>query len=224
MLRLKYGSFIHDAGECIVRRSISPRYSQSRQIVGFVERWDIEGEIIDAAYATQGLDLSLIDAADAVLMSLPSSTSIQGTRTTKPSIPDGSGAEWATGLKYALTVEAEYETATDATLVVFQESVSTSGGGPVHVWRRPLNSPPIKQTASNFSPYQLVQSGFAVARGLYPSAPSPLFPADLWVGPEIRRTSPEHRSGQNQLLDYRIDWTYRMQAVNPFIANPSSPV
>lgn len=237
MLRLQYGGYTHDAGECAVQRKVQPTFSRSRQIVGFVERWDISGQIIDAggptaiatklaaidaAYAIQGQNLSLIDSASNVILSLPSSTSISGTHVIKPSLPDGAGAEWASGLKYQLTVEAEYATATASTIIVLQETMAASGGGPVYAWRRPIGQVPIRQQVSNYSPYQLVQSGYAIARGLFPTAPAPLFPGALWQGPQIRRTGPELQTGQNAPLNYRTEWNYIMQSTGPLASTPAT--
>lgn len=233
---LKYGSYSHPSGECSFTRTVSPKLSEAQQVISEVVRWDIRGEIIadgvasivdrvaeiDAAYAIQGQDLSLLDdSGNLVVVLLRSATSVNGVRSTRPNLPQGEGAEWATGLKFSASFEAEYTSSLQSGLVSFQETLSFSGGGPVYVWRRPLNAPPIKQTVSPYSPYRLTQSGRAVGRYTYPSPPGPLFAADLWEGPSPRYTGPNLTGGQ--LLNYTTEWNYVMESVSPLQGLPTLP-
>lgn len=235
MTRLRYGNYLHDAGECEVRRTISPRLADTQAVVGYTERWDIAGEIIastpeaiaaqlaemDAAYALQNQTLTLETDAGFVLMRLSPVGSVVGVRVAPASLPDGTGAEWATGLKYTLIAEAEYTGNSEAAIVAFQETLQFSGGGPLYVWRQPLEGNPIKQRVAQRTPYVLVQSGSSTGRYGYLTAPGPLFPEHLWHGPAFTLIGPVTRGGQ--LLDYTTNWTYTMQSVSPFQGQPTLP-
>jgi hypothetical protein len=230
---LQYGNYTHPASECEVTRTISPRYADSQVKIAEVERWDVRGVIIangpvaiaarlneiDNAYSVQGGDLKLLDDNGNILMQLRSVTSVFGVRSQRPNLPKGDGSEWATGLEFTASFEAEYTTGLQSGLVSFQETLAFSGGGPVHVWRRPLNGLPIKQTVAPASPYRLEQSGRAVGRYTYPTPPSPLFPEHLWEGPRIRYSGPEV-NGQN----YTVEWSYVMESVSPLAGLPTLPV
>lgn len=237
MCILVYGSYQHPAQEVSLSISQSEVTAESGQAVGYVERWDVQGEVISDdpatmaariaglrnAYAVQNLDAAFYanDGAT-VLHQLRAINTVSGVRVIPPSFPyqENQGL-YATAVRYALTITAEFATALQAGLTAWQETLAFSGGGPRYVWRQPLNGRSIKQQVATDTPYRLTQSGRAVGRYSYPVPPGPLYPEHLMEAPATTPTGPDFKNGQ--FLNYSVTWNYVMESVSPFEGQPTLP-
>lgn len=237
MCILVYGSYVHDLGEVELSISQSEVTGESGQATGYIERWDVQGEIITddhsvmasriaalrAAYSVQGLD-AVFYAPDGVtvLHRLRSLDTVAGTKVIPPSFPyEQNRGLYATGIKYGLSITGEYTTVLQASLVAWQETLQFSGGGPRYVFRQPLRGKPVKQLVAESTVYRLTQSGRAVGRYAYPAAPSPLYPEHLVENAPASPTGPEFRNGQ--LLNWSIAWNYVMESADPMEGQPTLP-
>lgn len=237
MCILVYGSYVHDLGEVTLSISQSEVTTETGQAGGYIERWDVQGEIITdshavmanriaalrSAYSVQGRD-AVFYAPDGVtiLHRLRSLDTVAGVKVIPPSFPyeDNRGL-YATGIKYAVTITGEYTTVLQSSLVAWQETLTFSGGGPRYVFRQPMRGRPIKQQVAEATPYRLTQNGRAVGRYAYPQAPPPLYPEHLVENAPASPTGPEFRDGQ--FLNYAIAWNYVMESVDPLEGSPTLP-
>lgn len=235
-MQLTYGSHTHDLGEVTLAVTRNEITAQSGQAVGYVERWDVQGEIIEddpaamaskiaalnAAYSAQNRDAFFVATDGTVIHRMRVAETVGGVRVIPPSFPYQEGrALYATGVRYSFAITAEFATNLQGGLTAWSETLAFSGGGPAYVWRQPLQGPPIKQQVATATPYVLLQTGRAVGRYGYPSPPGPLYPAHLWRGPAPSLTGPEFVNGQ--LLNYGVSWSYEMQAASPMQGLPTPP-
>lgn len=238
MCFLVYGNYPHDPGEVELSISQSEVTSEAGYAVGYVERWDVTGEIITddhsvmaariaalrAAYSVQGRDATFY-APDGVtvLHRLRSVNTVAGVKVIPPSFPyEANRGLYATAIKYALTITGEFTTVLKSSLVAWQETLTFSGGGPRYVFRQPLRGKPIKQQVAESTVYRLNQSGRAVGRYAYPTAPPPLYPEHLVENAPASPTGPEFKD-DGQLLNWSIAWNYVMESVDPLEGMPTLP-
>ncbi|MGC1274799.1 MAG: hypothetical protein WBC44_13920, partial [Planctomycetaceae bacterium] len=191
-MQLTYGNYTHDVGEVTLAVTRSPVTAQNGASVGYTERWDIQGEIIEDdaaalavkvealrnAYGVSNRDAIFADSASgAIIHALRVSQTTNGVQAIPPSFPWQDGrALYATGLRYSITLQAEFATTLQSGLTAWTETLAFSGGGPAYVWRQPLRGYPIKQQVATTTPYRLQQSGRAIGRYAYPTPPGPLYP------------------------------------------------
>lgn len=233
---LTYGNFSHDENEVTLAITRNAVTSQNGASVGYTERWDVQGEIIEDdpaelaakvdalrnAYSVPNLNVTFRDSGGTVIHRLLVSQAVNGIQVVPPSFPWQDGrALYATGLRYSITIQAEFATTLQAGLTAWSETLAFSGGGPAFVWRQPLTGFPIKQQVATSTPYILQQSGRAVGRYAYPTPPGPLFPEHLWRGPAPTLTGPEFLQGQ--LLNFGVTWSYEMQSTSPLQGLPTPP-
>jgi hypothetical protein len=77
--------------------------------------------------------------------------------------------EWANSLKYRITARAEvYQVNPPGGLVMYTESWSLGGGGPIVEFSEPITDIPKPIQLRAFTPYTATQSIQAIGRGAYP--------------------------------------------------------
>lgn len=218
---------------------------QRGNIVSVRRVWNIEGEILADTQAAITTALNQLesyynrDGGDAILY-LPDGTTsyhvlrsrdtLSGVRSGFIFYPDGDGAEYVNGRRWALELSADYgRNAFDGnqnnSLLSFIESLTITGnGGPEFVVRTTRNTRPIKQVVSQSTPYAANQSGQATGYYGYPQVPPPIWP-DALINPSsaITKVSPQ-QSGSGSGADltvYQVSWNYQFSSPTPLRGLPS---
>lgn len=223
-MHLRYGSYNHAAGECIVSISRVERANESGLSYGYTETWTIDGMLVgssqadlttkiqalEAAYASGGFDLTLVDdLGNDTPHKMVSANAIEGVKVVKPSYPMGEGAEYTTFRHYTIVATADFDVIESGGLISWGETLTFSGGGAQYVWQQPLSGPPIKQQVATATPYRLIQSGSATGRSGYPTPAPYVLPAgDLIEMPTISKTGPGAGN-----YNFVISWTYVFERV-----------
>jgi len=230
-MKLKYGSYTHGAGECVV--AIEKTAEMAGDATKWIrERWNITGEIhgsdvadltakiqaLETAYAVGGKDIRILtDAGVNTAHVMQNSSTVKGTRIVQhPSFPRGEGAEYATYRTFSLAVEGE-RPASGATLMEYRESVSYAGTCEM-TWKyqTPLYTEPQRQQLTAYSVQQIVQEGYAAGLNAYPAYPGPLFPDDEHLEQRmIRLEFPVKGSTER-----RTSWRYVFSSHLPLTGYP----
>lgn len=237
MLQLRYGSYLHDLGECGVTFSKEYRYTDRGVIRSQVETWSITGKLhadtpaelttainaLQAAYNRPGQDaVILLDGGTESAHKITSSQTLGGTKVTRLSFPDFNGGEYATFRSYQIELEAEYEVNRDSqnVLVTYEETVTATSGGERWIIMPTLTGPGQRQTVQQQSPYKFSQVGRAIGLGGYPMWPGPMFPADEHIDQrQISLKSPTVNG--NQQREYEVTWSYQFESISNLSGFPS---
>lgn len=242
---LKYGDYSHPSGTVALAIMRSTALTASGIPYMTQARWGVEGTILadsaltdasalqadlttkiqalETAYKQLGADLLLTDDnGTATAHVIRNSETIGGIRVIEPPhYPYGSGAEYVNYRRFRVGLEADLIVSGDAPIyLTFQETLTTSGGGPGYAWTSPIGGLPQRQIVRQNLTYRAVQSGFAVGFKSYPTAPPPLFPGSLVQSPDIAITSPQRRG--SDFMSFGIQWQYVYESNQPMFGVPNS--
>lgn len=234
---LKYGSFAHAIGEVGIQIARTFSYDEKQEKSLRTETWTLDArlkgtdvadmktkiEALVAAYSINRQDLILFDG-DGVTRTahaLISANSRDGTRVLSTDFPESEGPEHVTFRNYRIVVEAEFEIAGRPELLIFHESVTSSGGLPRHVWQESLTGVPVKQTVVEKTVFKATQSGMAVGNFRFPAIPSPLFPDDLDEEVQITKDGPREVS-TGKFREFQISWVYTFTDEAKLLPEPNT--
>ena len=236
-LKLKYGSYVHEAGECAVIITRQALLSGHGVYPGFRERWDVQGRLHASTQAAVSTSINALQAAykihnQAIGLYFESGTptshvlnplsTMGGTRVAQPpSFPEGRGAEYSTFRNYTLAVEAEVYDYSEP-LLSWTEVLSFQGdAGPTWGFLLPINAAPQKQLFTQASTQTVTQRGMAIGNNQYISAPGPLWPEHEHA--ELRVI--EHELPATNTKERVTRWSYAFEAAAPQSASPTtSPI
>jgi hypothetical protein len=217
---LRYGTYNHANNSVRIAIVKDVMLSESGVRRGIMERWDIDGMLlgddaaeltgriltIESVYADDAKDLRLYeDDGTAAAHFLLSRKCRGGTRVVRrPSFPKGDGAEYATMRNYSVAVEGELADV-GGTLLHYREALNWTGSlGVDWGYLVPLNGPPQPQLFTQQTLQTVIQEGFAVGSGSYPTPPGPIWPEqEIGKQRRIRMEIPSRFTNER-----RISWTY----------------
>lgn len=227
-----YGGFNHDANECWITRFRAEAVRTPRGYVRSYRRSiSFSGRIIGnqsqittalaarmTAYSFQGGNFAVYDNSNNTTpIYFNSAASMGGTVVSGPvNLRNVTDAQYGTYLEYDCSVEAEFAAAeAGAAILDYQEVLSFSGGLPIKVDLICINSPPITQTTSPQSPYQVVQAG--ILRSLSPnlSANAPIFGSDVLRERQISPVTPKFYRGVP--VEYAVSWSYLFRSSSQLV-------
>ena len=229
---LAYGSYRHALAETAVAIARETTFSPTRVPLTTRETWRIEGILqaassaeltaaIDAltkAYARQGQDATLYlpDGITPSAHRLLSRDTLGGVRVVRPpSFPEGRGPEYSTFRSYAIELQADFAAAeSDDAVLISEEVLNFSGGGPRWVYLPTLTGLPIKQIVQQATPIRVTQTGRAVGFARYPEPAEPLWP-EAWhqETSTIARHLPRRNGTQMTETEFEVQWNYQFEAV-----------
>ena len=214
---LTYGNYSHPNGTCAVVTSSNTVFTASGIPAMTTTRVGIEGNLLadsslstaaaltadlttkiqalEAAYKQVGVDLILTDENGTLTAHvIRNSETLGGIRVIEPPhYPYGSGAEYANYRRFRVGLEADIlpTGGNQPIYLMFQETLTLSGGGPEYAWTAPIIGMPQRQIVRQQITYRAVQSGFAVGFRQRPTPPLPLWPNALAQSPDITYGSPQ---------------------------------
>jgi hypothetical protein len=230
-ITLTYGTFSFTAGEPEIRTSetfvFSPSGARERRQVRIDVRGHCQGstpgaqaEAIRSAFGADDRDFAVADGTAIAHLSYAAADCLRGPKVTALSFPESTGPELASGGRrtYEISLELEQELANPSygDVVSWKESLSYETGieGRYQVVETLEGTAEIWQTAY-YGAYRVVQSGEAVGRTTWPTAPDAKFPKQV-----IRRAPYRFDSPEYVILDtdgkvktermYRTSWEYEM--------------
>lgn len=225
-MQLGYGSVLFPVNAADVSSRVQVVRSQSGRPLRYVHRLDVKA-IIDGSGQAQ---LSALEAAFRVALLDPyhdlvlyqdsgaasgttlfNRASLSGTAIVDgPHFEESQGPEYVVLRTVRFAMEATFAVRNQANAYVqYQSAVQVQGtGGPVRVWRRPLNARPIRQQVTPFSTVRVVQQGFAVGHSGYP-APDPHFVDRQWLVHEAVSGADESPTPLGRAwVDWPRRWVY----------------
>lgn len=241
---LKYGGYTHALGEVGLAISSRPHFNPRGLHDATLERWEISGllradtpadltaaiDALVAAYAVpeQNLGLYLADGTTPTSHLLASAGTLGGTRVVEgPDFPTSVGGEYSLHRNYRVVVEGLVPLAGgQLDLVLREESITLSGGGPRFVYLQTIAGPPRRQQVAEQTPYLAQQVGRAIGRAAYPSANAPLWPTAEHVDRRqlVRRTPRVVATTAGQsLTDFEIAWQFEFESDVPLLGGPTTP-
>lgn len=232
---LKYGNYTFDANSVLIDRRIETLLSPDNVPYAEKHTWDVAGELILSTHAaliaantalaralgTPYKDLKFFaDDGTTLAFALTNATSLDGVKILNFRNPPTVGA-FATFVPFEFTAEATYQYAPSGTdpVMVFQESLSFSGGGPRHAFVECVNSLPVKQLVIPSTVYRATQTGRAEGLSGWPNPPGPIWPADeLRSERSIVYDSPDREGGGFSM--FGVSWTYQFASAVPLNGQP----
>lgn len=230
-MRLRYGGYTHQTGECSVVIRKEKTLSDRGVITGFKEFWRISGMLMansvaelttailafEQAYSRSNLDLELLtDAGTPTAHRLIAAQTTGGVLIRALAYPVGDGAEYTTFRRFEIEAEADYSlNITGGQAVVsFNQVISQTGtGGPRYATIETRNGPPVRQIVSQRTPIIVTQSGSATGLQRYPTPPAPLYPRYEDVTDRQFSQSTAANKGQNRESELSIQWAYKFTIV-----------
>lgn len=230
----KYGTYQHPDNEVNLTSVSEVSTINDRGLIAFTtRRMTLRGELIastqaalrtkinqlESAYSVRGRDAALYhDDGTISGHSLPSGSSLSGTRVISLSYPDGTAAEYATQRTFEIILEAEYPA--NGGVSSWVETLTFLGnGGPTQVYIPLLNGPWQRQVTTQATSYRAIQSGTAVGLLGYPPVPAPIWPQFLL--PNTRQNVSSPKNAGRRFVDYRISWAYSFEANIPLAGTPN---
>jgi len=232
-IRVQYGAYTHDEGECEVSISRTEIPSQQGVRVGTKHSWSISGRLIAAnqtllSAAIVALEAAYVDGSDLVLEfdddsntahTLTNASCYGGTRVVSGVSYLESDAEYITSRRYQVTVEGEVHDGASEELS-FSETISLSGGGPRDEWIESPTGRPVKQRLNDYTLYRAVQRGQRVGKTYWINPPAPKWPASYHYNEnDVEDGPPEKLRGD--AYAYPTTWTYRFESGLPLTGKPS---
>lgn len=229
-MQLRYGSYRCPANAMSFTTSIRNEHNDLGFITAQTQRVDASGTLhasgqaavvaacaaLERALAVPRQDLIFTQDSGAVALALRNAGSISGVRITEgPNYGNsGGGFEYVNGRTFSFSAEVRYARLAVGAILLnsFSETVSTSGGGPVYGWLRPVNAPPERTVLYTHSPYEGSQSGSAESQFGYWPVPLPVLGAPS-ENPVIARSF----SGDK----FTITWAYKFSSVKPLFGFPN---
>lgn len=237
-MQVQYGTYTHPDNECTVviarqgifDRGICTKIRETWTIDGIInivdgqDIDDISGRIaeIETAYATHGLNVSLIGPSGPTSHALTSDNCLGGTRiVVPPSFPKGDGTEYATIRTFSVVIEGDILT-TDGNggLMEFRESLEFTGGGPRWVIIETRRGLGVRQQVSEYVPYRVRQSGQAVGVTGWPNIPAPLWPANEHQDRRVIVRSAPERVGPS-FTGWPVTWSYEFESTTALTGLPT---
>jgi len=229
---LKYGSYSHAINEGAITIARDSLVNDANVPYAVLERWRISGMLmpatqtiagvttaiqeLEAAYVKHGQDLTLYqdDGTTATAHQILTANTIGGTRVVRPPGFPQEG-EYTTFRSYEIEIEAEIPLSGGPSILLFEEFLAFSGGGPRDIFIELLNGPPQKQRVNNQTVFRATQSGRAVGYARYPAFPTPIWPQH-WDEPAKQRNYGKPKisgAGASQSAsEFPIDWTYQFHS------------
>lgn len=232
---LKYGAYAHALGEATIVISTSALATPRGGKIGQRERWEIAGflqaatqadltraiDALKAAYAIDGQELAIY-LPDGVTRTSHVLGASRARVVSGPSFPEGRGAEYSTYRSYQIVIEADMPTwAAGAAPLVWEESLSFSGGGARFVYLTTLAGPPQRQRVAQATTFRVTQAGRAIGEVAYPAPSGPLWPAAEHIDQRrIERHSPRQPRAGGGWTEYEIAWHYAFESAWPLAGEP----
>lgn len=234
---LAYGGYRHALAEASITIERQGNLSPAGLMLGWRERWRIDGRLqaanpaaltaaitsLENAYKTPNQDLVLyLPDGTATAHQLRNRPTMGGVRVTQPpSYPLAQGAEYSNYRSYTIEVTADVlAPATGASLLIWDEALTFSGGGPRWAYLPTLLGPPVRQQLQAATAYRVTQTGRAVGLLAYPTPAEPLWP-DAWHRDQggVTRRLPERVGTQD--VRYAVDWTYHFESTAQLSGGPT---
>lgn len=231
----KYGGFQHPDNEAIVT-SFTKRVTHNNRGGADIETRTatVRGVLIpsdpptqaklttlinslETAYAADGKDFVFFDDNDnPTPHRLINAESISGVRVvTKPSFPEGDGAEYATGRTYEIVLEADFRATVG--LMSFSESTSVTGtGGPKVIHINIINGSPVPQQVYPATTVRATQAGEEVRSDFFASPPGRLFGGEHRDLPRVQMSIGDDRGRRI----FRTTWSYSFESNNLRLVPP----
>jgi hypothetical protein len=233
---LKWGSFSFEANSLWVSTMSERLLSPQRIPYGFRATYKIKGWLLGSGQAdlkTKSLALEtalksdyqdlvfLQDDGSASATVLRNADSIDGTVVTSgPNFNGEAHSEYVSQREFDFEVMAEFHFSGTQNLVIgFTETLIKSGGGPLFICKRAVNTVPQRQQVYPATEYVVVQRGSAIGLRNYPVVPPSLFPFALKESPTITPVSPQ-RIGKGY-QNFEISWEYVHEFPGPLIGVPN---
>lgn len=235
-MQLKYGGYSFPVNGCNVRSRTEIVMNAAQVPYKYKGIIEVDGWLtgsgqsaissamrtLQSALAVPYRDLILYqdDGAESATI-MKNAGSITGVVITRgPDFPENRGSEYATTRYFTFTAECEYPLPNAGTVLLeFQETLTFSGGGPLYVCKRAINTGPQRQLVCPQDAYRVVQQGRSVAFAVTPVYPPPTWPFALKQAPDIKRISPG-RLGPSQ-VNIGVEWTYMFESVTPLVGAPN---
>jgi hypothetical protein len=133
----------------------------------------------------------------------------------------GSGSEYTLRRTYQIVLSGEILNGSNQ-YVDYSETLRLVGdGGPKFIMIGALTGPVQAQTVQQFTPYKVIQSGYAVGLLDYPTAPAPIWPAALHGDVKIEEIGTPGQFGQNVNRNFPIRWRYEFESAVALSGGPS---
>jgi hypothetical protein len=222
----KFGSFSHPVNEINLASFSQRRIFNGRAKPDTLRKTMIlEGVFIGASASTitsainarqtaylgapQDAGLYLDDGTTPTSHVLDSSDSETGVNCIAFDFPEGSPAEYATGRKFRVELQADYLDDEASEIVAYKETVSFQGtGGPRIIWVENDTAAPVAQQVSAYTPVYAQQSGFCVGRTDYLTVPNPYWPDYLDAPTKGIANSTPDLAG-TKYRNYERRWDYK---------------
>lgn len=176
---------------------------------------------LQTALSVNGHDFRILDDSGNVIFQMLSAGSYGGVVVSQPTILNQvDGAQFATRLDYAFTIQAEYpsiENAVGANVVQYQETLSFIGGYPIRVVRPCVNTDAIEQQTSPRSAFQANQSGILITLTPNPQPNAPIWPAAIIGDPQISYITPEVIRGG--FVQQGVTWNYQFASATQLVGS-----
>lgn len=224
-----YGDlYTHDTAEVEFTSSKQTLYDDAERIIGWLERWNLTGHILEdtpanisatqtalrnaycnpAGVSYAGLYISAGVPTDHYWLAQNTMSGIKVV--TPPGYPNGTRIEFVNDRTYVVSLEAELINPNAKNVIAWTETLSQQGGGGQRVvaieTRYDL---PVIQRTSRYSPIRLIQQGSAMGRFSYPAVPGPYLPEYTNDAETvISRMAPRLRG--NRYERFEVQWSYVM--------------
>lgn len=221
----RYGDFTHPAGEVnLTRFNIRGLFGPRGQRLKTVYTMFLDGEICadgPAAITTRIAELVevyshnyrdaglYLDDGTLTPHHLQSNRfdCISGVKVIQRSWPEGGPTEYATGRKYSITLEAEFDDA-DSQVVEWQEQVAVVGNcGPRIEVVEVSQGPPLLQLLNQRTAQRIIQSGSSIGYEGYVESFGPLYPTFEHVDQQLIRRGTPKAQGRGYRF-FPLQWTY----------------
>jgi hypothetical protein len=240
-----YGNYSHDDNEIWLHNiSFKQQYSSVGQPTVRVARFTIRGvktaatvsaltialNSLKNAYSFDGYDFTLQDnSSNLTTHVLRSNLSVNGNRivdfsfltgTVSVGGSFGSGSEYTVRRTFQIVIEGQLLNG-GAEFTQFRESLRLIGdGGHRFKMVGSLTGGVQVQVLQQFTPYRVVQSGFAVGFLDYPTAPAPIWPGALHGDVKVEEImTPQFGSSIN--TNFPIRWRYEFESASVLSGSPA---
>jgi hypothetical protein len=147
--------------------------------------------------------------------------SITGVHVRDLKFPETKGPEYVSIRSFEFRAEAEYPLqGSSILLLLFKETLTFWGGGPIYKHRMAINGPPQKQLVYPQSVYYATQTGELTGYITARLPPGPIWPSALMHAPRKTDAAPERRSFGNYSGE-KITWQYDFESAAPLVARPN---
>lgn len=242
---LKAGSYSHRQGSVEVSIDYQDWRTDERQgshLLGHDVTWSISGRLVSQAsttaaaqasirsqtadlvdaYSSDGIDMKLLTPdGSKVHHQLLSSSTLDGTKISRPKYTDGTGPQEVVMRQFSLQVRGRVALSANnrtTDILRFEEELSFDQGPLVgHI--ETLTGLPVKQQLRRRSLWTAQQRGSAVGLFAYPTIPDPIWPAALVKTTPLYSKGSPKRDG----TEWPISWTWVFESRFELTGNPHIP-